>query len=317
MGENILAGENSNLKLVEEYLNKLKQLLRYTKGKDDIIAQSGKDLQHYRDGFTIWAFKPFVLALIDFRESCKKDLVTLSKYNFDHEKIKKNINYLLEDFTELLLQNGLAEEGGEFFYNGHNIALPLSFDYDEENEITKETARFAPAVVEEEAAVASDCVEEPSLEQLLETYHNEFMAALKDNSVLEESYLAMLKATAKVDVNNKMLYIYPVLKRLLKLKGAITSKSNDLPDDDDLAKACYSAILSDMVAETEKVLEFMGCSVLVTDDVFNTAQHRLLKAVETEEQSLDRVICTKLTDAYTLEEKVIFLQKVEVYKLKK
>lgn len=308
------ADRKSDFELVEEYLNKIKQLIRYTKSKDDIIAQLSKDLQHYRDGFTAWAFKPFILALIDFRESCKKDINSLSRYTFDFEKVKKNINYLLEDLMELLFQNGVEEKDGEFYYNGHNITLPLSFDTEKITNITKNSVF---STVEDEAAVALDCAEVQSFEELLEAYHKEFVEILKDNSVLEESYLMLLKASAKVDVNNKMLLIFPVLKHLLELKGIIASKFQALPDADDLAKECYGTILSCVVTEIEKVLELMGCSVLVTDDVFNTTQHRLLKAVDTDDQSLDRAICTKLTDAYTLEGKVIFLQKVEVYKLKK
>ncbi len=327
---------NSEIEKVTEQLNKIKQLLMYTKGKDEIIAQLGKDLQHYRDGFTAWAFKPFVLALIDFRESCKKDILSLAKYDYDVERIKKNVTYLLEDFNELLLQNGLEESDGAYLYNGQNISSPISYgasDTQAEGTETGDTEPVEPesegsseaAVTAEsetttdtdEVAAALDKAEEQTLSELLESYYTEFLSALKDNSVLETAYLSSLKYSAKVDADNKLVYIYPALKRLIALKNNIAVKFGELSEDNAAAKETYREILDLTVGGIADTLEVMGCSVMVTDDVFNTAQHRLLKAVATDDESLDRAICTKLTDAYTFEGKAIYLQKVEVYKFKK
>lgn len=327
------ANNNSEIEKVTEQLNKIKQLLMYTKGKDDIIAQLGKDLQHYRDGFTAWAFKPFVLALIDFRESCKKDILSLAKYDYDVERIKKNVTYLSEDFNEMLLQNGLEESDGGYLYNGQDIASPISYgvsDTQEEGAGNAEpaeagngdgeaavTAESDTTADTDEVAAALDKPEEQTLGELLESYYAEFLSALKNNSVLETAYLSSLKYSAKVDADNKLVYIYPALKRLIALKNDIAVKFGGLSEDNAAAKETYREILDLAVGGITDTLEIMGCSVMVTDDVFNTTQHRLLKTVATDDESLDRAICTKLTDAYTFEGKVIFLQKVEVYKFKK
>lgn len=321
--EEIINQSNANpeIEKITEQLNKIKQLLVYTKGKDDIIAQLGKELQHYRDGFTAWAFKPLVLALIDFRESCKKDIAALSKYDFDVDRIKKNVTYLLEDLNELLLQNGLDEKDGEYFYNGQNIACPISLGEKAEEEVTQQ-ADSAEAEVEAspeggEVAVSADKQEEQTLAEVLENYYEEFVALLKDNSALEAAYASAMQHSAKADANNKLVYVYPVFKRLTELKNELGVKFGELPEDKEMAKGSYREILDLTVGGIADTLEVMGCSILVTDDVFNTAQHRLLKVVTTEDESLDRAICTKLTDAYAFEGKVIFLQKVEVYKFKK
>lgn len=321
MEEKFIDGQTSEIKTILDYLNRIKQLLRYTKGKDDIIAQLGKDLQHYRDGFTVWAFKPFILAVIDFRESCKKDVQSLSKYSYDVEKIKKNLGYLSDDLTELLIQNGIEEKDSEYYYNGHNIAMPLEFNSEETRadmllcNLEGEETTIPDTANGEETAHAEE--NQKTLAEILEEYQNEFVSLLNNNNALEASYLSLVKSSAKVDANNKLLFIYPVLKRLIQLKTDIGVKLENLSENDDEAKYNYEILLKYIVAELESMLGLLGCTVLVTDDVFNTTQHRLLKSVATDDETLDRSICTKLTDAYTFEEKVIFPQKVEVYKFKK
>ncbi len=325
--EKNVTGENVEARLLEEYFNKIKQLLRYTKSKDDIIAQLGKDLQHYRDGFTAWAFKPFALAVIAFREDLKKDLANTAKYDYDAEKVKKNLGYLLEDFTEMMLQNGVSEEDGGWVYNGHSLSEPLTYGQSEKEEPAEvadgevavtDSAPGEAAAEEEPAAESGEQAEAPAptLEELLGRYHAEIMEELKNNETLDAACLALAKASGSIDADNKLLYIYPVLKKMEGLKEYVGGKLGSVDGEGD-AKQLYAEILTHAVNELEAALSLMGCDVLVTDDEFNTSQHRLLKAVETDDPALDRKIAAKLTDAYVFEGKVIFLQKTEVYKFKK
>lgn len=326
MEENNATEQNFDMRLIVEYFEKIRQLLRYTKGKDEIIETQGKILQQYRDGFAVQAFKSFALALIDFREACKKDLLSLEKHDYDVAKIEKYLNFLSEDFTDLLLQNGLSENNGELTYNGHDILKPIAYRErnEEQNKMedsTSDAQEIADEVLEEVAAAQEEPCEDENttidLSSRLEQYHREIIAALSDTQRLVSSYKSLLEASKQDDDDNKWTYIYPVLYGLGKLRENIIIQSSNVPGGIEEAKANYKSLLNEIIDTLEKLLGLMGITVVATDDAFNSAQHKIMRVIPTDNAENDRVVCAKITDAYALEGKIISHQKVDVYKFKK
>lgn len=305
---------------IEQYFEKVRQLVRYTKTKDETIEKLGNEIQHYRDGFIAWAFKPFAMSVINFRESCKKEMEEVDKFDLPVEKIKRNISFLVDEIEDLLLANGCDEDDGKYFYNGKEIVAPVSFG----EEFACDTAPVAeqkPAqeTTEEtvEETIENTPVVEMTWEERIEKYHAELSAILADNSVLEKMVQKGLFAWGKKDTENKWLYIRHALYLLVNLKEATAKKEEALPDDLENLKKEYVEILQGVSDSVALVLDAIGVTILQPEDTFDTKYHRLIKAVPTGNPELDRKINRVMSDAYELDGKVIYQQKVEVLTYKR
>ncbi len=310
---------------IKEYFERAVQLVRYNKGKDDVIEKTGKDIQHYRDGFVLWAFKPVALSLISYREACKKELEELDKYEYDVEKLKKNFNFLVDDAQDLLLENGVEETEGGYSYCGMDILAPLALGERKPlvavEEKTEEVVEDAPATetVEE---VAETPVEEPTvfdLEKTLAEYQQQLLAAIAENTKIDEYIKASFDGAREIDANNKRIVIYPIFHNLAVMKNNLAEQLQSFPQTED-AKGEYANVLANVIDTVCGILEKMGVRVdseHSESDKIVSGFHQLLKVVPTEVEEDDRKIARKITDAYTLDGKVIYPQKVEVFKFKK
>lgn len=356
----------NDLHTIERYFEKIKTVIQYTKSKDTIINNQGEELARYRDGFIAASFRSFAVSLIDFRESAKKDLLSTGKYVFDSVKVKKNLAFLVDDFNDLLSQNGIEIRDDRFFYGGAEVGEQMMFISETEEEKADEgQARPNESVsqvdegilsdasvcenegslffcdgseTESAGDVSSDCEDETekpeeienaspidggeTVESLIERYQKEFVNEIRKCEALEKAYASVAAKAAESDAENRRVFIFPVVRILTGLFKKVNCKAiaftaAEAPLTDEGAVDVYKDILSDVIAGIQKALVIMGVSIVVTDDVFNPQQHRLVKVVNTDEAEKDRSICAKLTDAYSFEGKMIYLQKTEVYKYKK
>lgn len=350
MEETIQTPESQNEDILV-LLEKIRHLLQYNKDREEAVVSLGKIVEQYRGDFVITSFKPFVLSLIDYRESAKKDLASIDKYPLNAEKVGRNIEFLLEELDQLLDNNGIEVKDDHLFYCGHDVSEPLKAEPEPEPE--PEPAPEEPqeeAAPEEEAPVeeapekdlceeegicpisheepqetpepvlgniAEEVVEEvkePCLEELIRSICRDIEAMLKVKSPLEASYKQLVEASKARDQENRWVYIYPALRDISGLRDHISHAGKALPEDDEGAKEEYKALLSHVIDGCAYALEKLGGRIVITDDVLNSSQHRLVRPVPTDDPSLDRAIANKMTDCYALGDKVVYLQKVEVYK---
>lgn len=316
---------------IRGYFDKVIQLVRYNKTKDDIIERTGKDIQRYRDGFALSVFKPLAISIINYRENCKKELADLEKYEYDEAKLKKNFNYLIDDLQDVLLENGIDEVENGYEYCGRNIMQPISFGEDTEDERTAEAAPEAQnaqvvqieaseVVTEASKAEQEEAEKEYDLAATLEAYQQQIVDTLADNSKIEALLKQSFDGARKRDDENKRIFVYPIFYRLASLKYELSGKIENFPLEGVGAKAEYAAVLAGVVADMAEILQLMGVTVEIAHsetDKIVSGFHQLIKVVPTEIADDDRKIARAITDAYSMDGKIIYPQKVEVYKFKK
>ncbi len=323
---------------VEGFFNKVMQLVRYNRTKDEAIERVGKEIQKYREGFTLSAFKALAMSIITYRENCKKELDDLTKYEYTAESLKKNFDFLIDDLKDILLENGVDFDDEGYIYNGQNVMAPIEFGVKkcecEQAECEKECECADGEACECAQEKSCDCEEkceceqaecenaceaecEKTLDCVLEDYIKQITDILADNAKLEEMVNGMLKDASVIDSENKKLVIYPVFHALGLLKDKLDADMQKFPQAEENAKEEYAIILTAVIDKLLEILELLGVNVesenAETDKIV-TGFHKLLKTVATDNPEDDRKIANVLSDAYTLEGKVIYPQKVEVYK---
>lgn len=342
MEENIQTPEVEETAILDA-LEKVRAMLRYAKDREEAIVSLGKSIEQYRGDFVLTAFKPFALALIDYRENVKKDLSSLEKYPLDGEKIARNIGYLLEELDQLLSDNGIDVEDDRLLYYGHDVSIPLEMEEEKKCEDAcpieapppveeKEEEAYSSEEVKEEKTVCEDACpievpkeeaveplseeKEPSIKEKILSLCEEIESSIKEKSLIEGAYKELVELSKARDAENRWIFIYPSLRVISRMREHVAHIGRVISKDEEEAKKDYGALLAYIVEEVASSLEKMGGRIVVTDDLLNTAEHRLVKPVLTDDASLDRRIANKLSDCYALGEKIIYLQKVEVYKSK-
>lgn len=316
---------------VKEYFEKAIQLVRYNKTKDDIIEKTGKDIQKYREGFSLSAFKSLAVAIINYRENCKKELSDLSVYEYDAEKLKKNYDLIADDLKDLLLDNGAEEQDGKFFYMNKDVLAPIEIGEKKACDCQCEKpCQETPCECQEgEEKTPCECAceeqapecerQEKSLTEVLEEYQNQLIKTLEDNAKLEAFVKSAFDNARKIDEENKYITVYPVMHKLAKLSLELEENVKKFPETEDF-KAEYANVLTCVIDKTTLILEILGVTIDAENpetDKMVTGYHRLVKVVPTEVEADDRKIAKTLSDAYTFDGKVVYPQKVEVFKFVK
>lgn len=314
-----------NIELLNAWYEKVKQLVRYNKAKDEIIEKTGKDIQRYREGFVSQAFKPLAVSLIDFREAAKKEMESLEKYEFTADKLKKNYDLLIDDLGEVLSQNGVEQtDDGVWTYDGCDMSAPISLGEAEaaeaevaatETEMTEAEAEAAEAEATEENGEES---KEETFAEKLDRYYAELTQILRENAVLEGIVSSAFSRAREIDARNKKLFIYPVIRKVVSIQEKLSETYRAFPASEENAKEEYAAVLGGVVADAEEALSLMGVTIVGNpNDTFDSAFHSLLKTIVTDREEEDRKIAAVRSDAYELDGKIIYRQKVEVFKYKK
>ena len=71
--------------ILEEHFQNLKNLIKYTKTKDETIYKLSNELQKYREDYCAKTFKSIATLIISFREDCRKSLSDLNSFDLTFE----------------------------------------------------------------------------------------------------------------------------------------------------------------------------------------------------------------------------------------
>lgn len=294
-------------RIVDEHFEGVKALVRYSKEKDANVLALSKQLQAYRDGFETSLLKRVALELIEYRESCRKSLRSIASSQLGIADSRKYIGYIKLDFEDMLENLGIRCNGDTVSYNGKNI----------DAELVRPAIKDVPALEEVELG-CPETKDAKGLVEYLAACENAISEQLKNNAILDSVVKDCIAASAVYEQGLYQIVLYPVIRAIVKIYRELEKRTEAPEITEDNATAAYSEQLSAVIGETERVLEL--CDVRIdgyVSDVYDSKKHRILKMVDTDDPELNgRVIC-RYTDCYVMDDKVIYLSKVDVYKSKK
>jgi len=296
--------------MLDKRYNEIASLVRYNKTKDDSIQRLGAEIQKYREGFAYSALKPFINALIAQREDCRKSQRDAKQFAIDEEKAKKYIDFLVSGVEEMISNLGLEREGDSITINGK----PLSG--------TVQPKKMPEPIPEEgkedDSLVLANADSIKGTAELIEYLNKSETAirnAVKDRAVADKTIAEYIALCSRTDAEHYFALAAPVARALYimndKISGA--SRKNSGASGEEVIQF-YNKILNFVIKETDEILANAGVVAETAEGVFDTQKHKLLKAIPTEDEKLDRTIANTYTDCYSFEGKVIYQSKVDVYK---
>lgn len=293
--------------ILEEHFQNLKNLIKYTKTKDETIYKLSNELQKYREDYCAKTFKSIATLIISFREDCRKSLSDLNSFDLTFEKAKKFLSFLGDDFEELLSNAGCEEGDDTWCFNGK----PLSID-------TPATIKFPQLFVVDETNENNNAViDGNNVKEYLADAEAKIKLILADNEKLDKCLKDYCSLASAIENDIVILCIYPSVRKLISLynktKQKIDVYLSELSEDNMVDS--YSEILTFLISQLEDVLLSGGVKIdTTTDDLFDTRKNRLVRAVTTDDSALDRKIAKQHTECYTMNDVVLYPAKVDVYK---
>ena len=300
--------------LLDKRYAEIANLLRYNKTKDESIQRLSAEIQKYREGFAFSALKPFINALITFREDCRKSVRDAKQFGIDDEKAKKYIEFLDSSFEEMFSNIGLERNDNSISINGKPLsgltqpkappAQPLSGEQ-------KDDDSSQPLVCAEEVKNTSELIE------YLNKSEEAIRLALADRTVLDKTVQEYIALAARTDAEYYFALAAPVSKQIYALYDDISGKCKAAGNfSGDALVKLYAVILKEIIKKIEIILTDAGVKIetKTLDGVFDTQKHKLLKAIPANDEKQDRTIAKTYTDCYTFDGKVVYQSKVDVYK---
>ena len=297
----------------QAHLQNLRALIKYTKTKDESIYKLSNELQKYREDYCAKTFKPIGMAIISFREDCRKSMGDIKKYQYDVEKVSKYLDFLADDYFEMLSNVGIEEGDDGWLFNG---SLIKQFEVENAPVLARP---FQEMTTEEEGVQASipNVKNADDLLAYLSAVENEVKAILAKNEALDKCLKAYIEFSFNVEKNLVKVLVLPAVRTLVtigeKLRCTVDELRGNLTDEDCNQK--YEQCLENLVNALEDVL--LSGGVVIDADVrddFDPKRDRLLKTIMTDDEALDRKIALAHTECYVMNEKVIYPSKVDVYK---
>lgn len=293
--------------LIDDHFNKIKRLVRYSKEKDANILALSNQMQAYRDGFESSLLKRVALEIIEYREGCRKSLRDAVVSELNAKDAKKYISYLKLDFEDMLENLGIKCTGNAVLYNGKNIeSLP-----------EKRSFKDVPQLEDVELGNA-EVVDMNSLIEYLKGCQGTLSKMIQNNTILDSVIKDYISISAVYEQGLYQVVLYPVIRSITKIYRTLSERVESLEITDSNAAETYSAQLSLQIEEVEKILEL--CNVQIdsyVSDIYDSKKHRILKMIDTDNPELNGQVMCRYTDCYTMDDKVIYLSKVDVYKSKK
>lgn len=293
--------------LIDDHFNKVKGLVRYTKEKDANVLALSKQMQVYRDGFETSLLKRVALEIIEYRENCRKSLRNIAASELNAQESQKYIGYLKLDFEDMLENLGIKCTGDIVLYNGKNI----------ESSLEKLSFKDVPQLEDVELE-NPEIVDMNSLIEYLKSCQDALSKMIQDNTILDSVIRDYIAVSAVYEQGLYQVVLYPVIRAITKIYRTLSHRVDSLEITDANAAETYSAQLSLLIEEVEKVLEL--CNVQIdsyVSDTYDSKKHRILKMIDTDNPELNGQVICRYTDCYTMDDKVIYLSKVDVYKSKK
>ena len=113
------------------------------------------------------------------------------------------------------------------------------------------------------------------------------------------------------------LFVLPAVRLAVSVGKKLRTMAEDAMAEltDENCNEKYTQCLEYVIGALEDVL-YNGGIKIETDicDTFDAKRNRLMKAIPTEDPEMDRKIATTYTECYTMNEKIIYPSKVDVYK---
>jgi len=293
--------------ILEEHFQNLRALIKYTKTKDETIQKLSNELQKYREDYCAKTFKAIATLIISFREDCRKSLLDLDSFELTLEKAKKFISFLGDDFEELLSNAGCEEDDDSWRFNGK----PLVID-------APSAIKFPQLfVVDESKDDNNDELVGNNVKEYLVDAEAKIRLILSNNEKLDKCLKDYCTLATAIEDDIVILCVYPSIHKLIsiynKTKQKIDACLGELNEDNMVDN--YRDILTFLISQMEDVLLSGGVKIDTTlDDLFDTRKNRLIRAVVTDNASLDRKIAKQHTECYTMNDVVLYPAKVDVYK---
>lgn len=293
-------------KLIDDHFNSIKGLVRYSKEKDANVLTLSKQMEVYRDGVEASLLKRVALEIIEYRESCRKSLRGAKDSVLSAQEAKKYIGYLQLDFEDVLENLAIKCSDDAVLYNRKNIEL----------ELDKPSFSDVPAL-EEVTLPDSEIVDLNSLTEYLKNCEVSLSQMVKNNTILDSLIKDYIAIASVYEQGLHQVVLYPVVRQIAKFYRALSQRIDTLAIDECNASETYREQLSLVIEEVEKILEL--CNVQIdgyVSDTYDPKKHRILKMIDTEETEKNGQVACRYTDCYTMEDKVIYLSKIDVYKTK-
>jgi len=298
--------------LLDKRYTEIATLLRHNKTKDESIQRLSAEVQKYREGFAFSALKPFINALISFREDCRKSVRDAKQFALDEEKAKKYIEYLVSDFEDLLSNIGLERNDNSISINGKPLSGELQQNAMSGNPLGGDQVNNDSL----ESLTSIENINNISeLVQYLNKSESAIRNAIQDKSLIDKTIQEYIVLTARTDAEHYLALAAPVSRQLYSLYDYISKKSQDVDTSSaDEYVNIYNTLLDEIINKIEVILTNAGMIIESLDDVFDTQKHKLLKTIPTNDEKLDRTIANKYSDCYSYDGKIIYQSKVDVYK---
>jgi len=284
-------------------------LLRYNKTREDTIQRLNAEVQKYREGFAFSALKPFITTLISFREECRKGEREIAQYADTEEKAKKCIDFLVDDFQQMLINLGLERSEGIITLNGRPLAeQPTQKVAPTQQETEQPTEDTPPQLAQPEPVNTLS-----GLFEYLTHTEGTIKEILEDKATTDQTIHALTLLAKRTDAEYYTALVSPIARQVYALGDKVPqiSKSTDIAP-----KVLYENLLTFLIHKLEVILTNAGVQIesTFTYSTLDTQKHKVQKTITTTDEALDRTIANILTDCYMYEGKVIYQAKVDVYK---
>lgn len=297
-------------KVLDGHFQNLRALIRYTKTKDETIYKLSGELQKYREGYYTKTFKTIAALLISHREDCRKSLFDLENFDLTLDKAKKYISFLCDEYKELLSNIGCEETEGVWSFNGK----PLE---DAKGEVPGFPKQFEIEIEKMGQEDSEIEINGNNLGEYLVKTEEAIKCMLADNEMQDKCLKEYCALSAAIENDFILLRVYPSVRKLISLFNKIKQRAEEYQENlnEETMRGAYSDCLNFLVEEIEEVLLSIDVRIDTTEnEMFDAKRNRLVRAVITDDASLDRKIIKRHTECYTLDNVVIYPAKVDVYK---
>lgn len=295
------------------YENLIK-MIRIVKVKDENLAKLTAEVQMYREGFALKLVKPVLVALISMREDYKNTCAKVEQFAKSVESVVNYSKYVVADFEDLLLNQGLESDGEIFKMGGKPLA-----------ELEERTVHFdVPKPSEQqELAPLPELPAEPSFASLIEIIKCvewNVISAIRNSAAIDETLSAYVALAASYEDNYADALLLPLYKKTAavhsNIKGVVEAIEQTITEDN--KAEVYKNILEEAIEQIDKLLVAYGVDIISIDENgYDMRRCKIVKVILTDDENKDKKVAKCNSDCYEYDGKLLYPSKVEVYKYNK
>lgn len=295
--------------VLDTHFTAIKNLLKYNKDKDANVTKLTKELEMYRDGLEDSILKSMALDLIGLRETWKKSIKQFKERGLTVEDAKKYLNYLIYDCEDLLINLKIEVKNEQVYYNNKAIDKVVekkAIPYQAEEFTLPDVPQLADKTVEGIIGYLAN----------IESY---IANVLKNNAILDNLVKAHIENSALLDEGIYQVVLYPIVRAIVglhtKAQQEVDETLTNLTGEN--ATRSYVDCATTLVDEMAKIIE--QCSVSIEEfvsEAYDSKKHRMQKMIVTENPEENGKVANVYSACYMMDTRVIYPQKVDIYKLK-